>query len=182
MKQTLKEELEIPENTFITIDKGVFTVKGPKGEIKRTLYNPRIISKIMDKKVVFEAPKATKREKKLIMSYLAHLKCMIKGVNQGHVYKLKICSGHFPMSVNVKGEVFELKNYFGETVPRTTTLPKGVNIKIDGQFIILDGVDKEAVSKAASLIELLSRRPGFDKRVFQDGIYIIEKDGEPVTG
>lgn len=180
MKQDLQEELIIPEKTTILLDKGLFTVKGPKGEVKRKFHNPRIVSKIAGDKVVFESAKATKREKKLIKSYLAHLKSMIKGVNQGHVYKLKICSGHFPMTASVKGTVFELKNYFGETVPRTTTMPEGLNIKVDGQFIIIEGVDKEAASKAASLIELVSRRPGFDKRIFQDGIFIIEKDGEPI--
>ncbi|MBN2459413.1 50S ribosomal protein L6 [Candidatus Woesearchaeota archaeon] len=181
MKQDMKEELLIPENINITIEGGLFTVKGPEGEVKRTFHNPKIESKIDGNALVFESKKATKREKKLIKGYLAHLRNMIKGVSQGHSYKLKICSGHFPMTASVKGNIFELKNFFGETVPRTTALPPGLNIKVDGQFIIIEGADKEAASKAASLMELLSRRPGFDKRIFQDGIYIIEKDGEPVN-
>jgi large subunit ribosomal protein L6 len=180
MKQDLQEELPIPENTTIILDGGLFTVKGPKGEVKRRFHNPKITSKIIDNHVLFESIKATKREKKLIKSYLAHLKGMIKGVNQGHTYKLKICSGHFPMTASVKGNVFELKNFFGETVPRFITLPEGLNVKVDGQIIIIEGVDKEAASKAAALIELVSRRPGFDKRIFQDGVFIIEKDGEPI--
>ncbi|HJX05445.1 MAG TPA: 50S ribosomal protein L6 [Candidatus Nanoarchaeia archaeon] len=182
MKQDLKEELRIPENTTMTLDNRIFTIKGPKGEVKKRFYNPKITARIIGNSVVFESKKATKREKKLIKTYIAHLKSMIKGANEMHVYKLKICSGHFPMTASVKGNLFELKNFYGETVPRTTALPEGVNVKVDGQYILIEGADKAAASKAASLIELLTRRPGFDKRIFQDGIFIVEKDGEPLRG
>jgi large subunit ribosomal protein L6 len=182
MKQDLKEELKIPENTNITLDNRMFTVKGLKGEVKRRFYNPKITARVIGDSVVFESKKATKREKKLIKTYIAHLKSMIKGANEAHVYKLKICSGHFPMTASVKGSLFELKNFYGETVPRTTALPEGVNVKVEGQYILVEGIDKAAASRAASLIELLTRRSGFDKRIFQDGIFIVEKDGEPVKG
>ena len=68
MKQDLQEELMIPEKITILLDEGLFTVKGPKGEVKRKFHNPRIVSKIADNKVVFESAKATKREKKLSLS------------------------------------------------------------------------------------------------------------------
>lgn len=182
MKQDLREELKVPEHTTIAIEGNLFTVKGQKGEVKRTFYNPKITARVIGDAVVFESKKATKQEKKLVKACIAHLKNMINGANQGHIYKLKICSGHFPMTASVKGNVFELKNFYGESVPRTTTLPEGVDVKVEGQFIIIQGVDKAEASKAAALIELLTRRPGFDKRIFQDGIFIVEKDGEPIRG
>ena len=180
MKQDLREELEIPEATNIRIEKGVFLVKGEKGELQKTIHNPKISSRIIGNQVVFESKRATQREKKLIKTYLAHLKNMILGVSKGHSYKLKICSGHFPMSVSVKGDVFEIKNFIGETVPRTITIPQGVSVKVEGQFIVVEGINKDLASQTAALIEKLTRRPGYDKRVFQDGIFIIEKDGKPI--
>ncbi|KYK24574.1 hypothetical protein AYK26_03275 [Euryarchaeota archaeon SM23-78] len=180
MKQELKEEFEIPEGITIQLDKGFFVVKGSKGELQKKLHNPRIISRVMGKKIVFEAKKATQREKKLIKAYLAHLKNLVKGVSEGHSYKLKICSGHFPVSANVKGNLFEIKNFIGETVPRTLEIPQGVNVKVEGPFVIVEGIDKELSSRTAALIEKLTRRPGFDKRIFQDGIFLIEKDGKPI--
>ena len=133
-----------------------------------------------DNVLVFESKKATQREKKVIKTHLAHLKNMITGVKEGTSYKLKICSGHFPMSVSVKGNVFEIKNFIGETVPRTLALPEGVTVKIEGQFITVEGIDKELTGQTAALIEKLTRRPGFDKRVFQDGIFIVERSGRPL--
>lgn len=180
MKPTLKEELEIPQGITISIAGGVFTVKGPKGEVKKQLHNPKISAKISGNLVEFEAQKSTQREKKLINSYLAHLENMINGVTNTHSFKLKICSGHFPMNVSVKGNLFEIKNYVGETVPRTMTLPQGVSVKVDGQSLLVESVDKEAAGRTASLIERMTRRPAFDKRIFQDGIFITEKDGKPI--
>jgi len=55
-----------------------------------------------------------------------------------------------------------------------------VKVSVDGHFVIVEGVNKEKTGQTAALIEKLTRRAAFDKRVFQDGIYIIEKDGKPV--
>lgn len=180
MKATITEEFEVPEGVSLGIDKGVFVVKGQKGEIRKKMYNPRIVSRVVGNKLVFEAKKATLREKKLIKAYMAHLKNMVRGVAEGHVYKLKICSGHFPMSVSVKDKMLEIKNFIGETVPRTVQIPEGTNVKIEGQEIIVEGIDKELTSQLAALIEKRTIRPGYDKRIFQDGIFITEKDGKPV--
>jgi large subunit ribosomal protein L6 len=178
IKQTMKETLDIPQGVTVTANNGTFSVKGLKGEVKRPLHDPRIMSRIEGKEIVFEAESATQREKKKIMTYIAHLKTMFTGVQKGHEYKLKVCSSHFPMTVAVKGAMLEIKNFLGETVPRTVAVPQGVSMKVDGQFIVLDGVSKELVSQTAARIELKTKRPGFDKRIFQDGIYIIEKDGK----
>jgi large subunit ribosomal protein L6 len=180
MKQEIHEELEILQGTSIKVDGGVFTVHGPKGELQKKLYNPKIKVSVTNNLVVFEAKKGTQREKRLIKTYIAHLKSMIKGVNQVHNYKLRICSGHFPMTVSVKGNVFEIKNFVGETIPRTLALPEEVKVSVDGQFVIVESVNKEKAGQTSALIEKLTRRAAFDKRVFQDGIYIIEKDGKPV--
>jgi large subunit ribosomal protein L6 len=180
MKQEIHEELEILQGTTIKVDGGLFTVHGPKGEVQKKLHNPKIKANISNNLVIFEAKKGTQREKRLIKAYIAHLKCMMKGVNQVHTYKLRICSGHFPMTVSVKGNVLEIKNFVGETIPRTLALPEGVKVSVDGYFIVVEGVNKEKSGQTAALIEKLTRRAAFDKRVFQDGIYIIEKDGKPV--
>jgi large subunit ribosomal protein L6 len=180
MKQEIREELEIPQGTSIKTAGGIFTVHGPKGEIQKKLHNPKIKASVINDLVVFEAKKGTQREKRLIKAHIAHLKSMIKGVNQVHYYKLRICSSHFPMTASVKGNVFEIKNFIGETIPRTLALPEGVKVSVDGYFVIVESVSKEKAGQTSALIEKLTRRAAFDKRVFQDGIYIIEKDGKPV--
>ena len=53
-------------------------------------------------------------------------------------------------------------------------------MKLNGEMISVTGINKEIVSQAAADIEQLTRRVGFDRRIFQDGIYIVEKDGKVI--
>lgn len=178
MKVQLTEELDIPQGINVTAKQGTFHIKGPKGEVTRVLHSPRIESKVEGSTIVFNSKGATQREKKLVMTYIAHLKTAFKGTTKGHTYKLKVCSSHFPMTVALKGSQLEIKNYFGEQTPRHVTIPQGVTCKVSGAEIVLEGASKELTGQTAATIELSTKRPGFDKRIFQDGIFITEKDGE----
>ena len=176
----LEEEVKVPEGLTIKYDHGIYTVKGPKGEVQKNMLHPRLQVNLEGNKVLFKVKKATKREVKIVNTYKAHLKNMFRGVQEAHVYKLKICSGHFTMNVAVKGERFEINNFIGEKVPRVLKLRRGASVKIDGDIVIVESVNKELAGQTAASIEQLTRRPGFDTRIFQDGIFIIEKDGKPV--
>ncbi|MBU0666249.1 MAG: 50S ribosomal protein L6 [Nanoarchaeota archaeon] len=176
MKQEILEEtIEFPQGVSLTVDKGLFKVSGPKGETSKKLYHPKIRIINDENTVTFSVKKATKKEKKIIYSFVAHLKNLLVGVTEGFTYKLKICSGHFPMNVTVKGDLFEIKNFIGEKVPRSFKIPQKVTVKIDGSEVIVQGLNKEETGQVAAEIEQLTKRPGFDKRIFQDGIYITEK-------
>ncbi len=178
MRYHLKDEVPVIDGITVRHENNILTVEGSKGKVERNAILPGITIKQEGNKVILEALKASKREKTLINTYKSHLKNMMKGITEGHVYKLKVCSGHFPMSVVVKGQELEVKNFIGEKVPRTIKIPEGVTVKIDGEIITVEGISKETAGTAAARIENMCRRPGFDNRIFQDGIYMIEKDGK----
>ena len=73
-----------------------------------------------------------------------------------------------------------IKNFLGEKIPRKTKLIEGVSVNIEGNMIIIKGIDKEKVGQMAGKIELLTKVRGRDKRVFQDGCYITDKNGKLV--
>jgi len=174
-----QDELLIQEGVTVTVDQGTFKIKGPKGETQRTLYAPGVLVEVEGSKIIFKpAKKFTLQHKRLINTYKAHLINNFKGVTQGHTYLLKICSGHFPMNVAVKNNALEVKNLLGETIPRIFTIPQDVSVKVEGDQVVVTGADKEKTAQCAASIEQLTRRPGFDKRVFQDGIYLLDKDGK----
>ncbi len=168
-------------NTQATITGGIISFKGPKGEVHRKIDNPLMKVEIQDGKVLLSSKKSTKNEKKIIGTFTSHLKNCVKGATEGFVYKLKICSGHFPITVTVKGREFSVKNFLGESYPRTLTLKEGVDVKINGTEITVHGVDLDLVSQTAASFEKLCRITNRDLRVFQDGIYIVEKDGVPIA-
>ena len=136
--------------------------------------------KIEGNKIIFNVVKATKREKTLLGSFESHTKNMVQGVQEPFVYKLKICSGHFPMSVNVSGKEFVIKNFLGESVPRKLTLNEEAQVKVDGTEIIVTSTNKEIAGQTAASIETLCRITDRDRRIFQDGCYMIEKAGKAI--
>ena len=85
------------------------------------------------------------------------------------------------MNVSLKGDVLEIKNFIGEKVPRTLKIRPGASVKINGDEIVVEAINKEIAGQTAGSIEKLTKRPGFDKRIFQDGIYIVEKDGKRLS-
>ena len=173
-------EVEIPEKVNLELNSGHFTIKGPKGEVKRVFIFPKIQITKEANKILFLAKKPTKREKAAIYSTEAHLKNAFKSVVENSIYKLKICSGHFPMKITYKNNILEVKNYMGETVPRILKVKPGVDVKLAEPEITVTSCDRELAAQTAASIEQLTRRSNFDRRIFQDGIYIISKDSVDV--
>lgn len=173
--ELLTTEVTIPEGVSVNVVNGEFTVKGPKGDNTRRLFHPRIDYAVEGDTVTISSKNATRREKKLLFTMKSHIKNLMEGVTQGYVYKLKVCSGHFPMTVAVKGDTLEVKNYLGEAVPRKLKLNPAAKVTVEGADVQVEGIDVEVVGQQAARIEQLCRRSGFDRRIFQDGIYITHK-------
>ena len=180
MKETLTKIIELGEGVTAEISSGLLKLKGPKGEAQKVIIHPKVSIKIEADKIVLEAGKATKREKTIIGSFQSHIKNMVKGVSEPHEYKLKICSGHFPMNVSVSGKEFIVKNFLGESVPRKVNIIDGAKVKVNGTEIVITSSDREAAGQTAARIESLCRITNRDKRIFQDGIYIINKAGKDI--
>jgi large subunit ribosomal protein L6 len=160
------------------------TVKGGKGELSRKFREDFISFKQEDGKIRITAK--TKRfplkKQMAIMGTIAgHIKNMMKGVTEGYVYKLRIVYSHFPMKVAAKGAEFTVDNFLGEKFPRKTCILEKVKVEIKGNEVSVSGIDKEKTGQTAANIEQVTKIKNLDCRVFQDGIYIIEKDGKPVV-
>ncbi|MFH1682389.1 MAG: 50S ribosomal protein L6 [Candidatus Woesearchaeota archaeon] len=179
MKTDLREEIELPEQTTVQLGKEIKIV-GPKGEVQKKLVFPNINVSLEDNKIVLEAKNGTKREKKILNAFQSHLKNMVRGVNEKHVYRLKICSGHFPMNVSLSGKQLIVKNFLGESVPRKLEIRPDVEVKIEGDQIIVSSNSKESAGQVAGGIEQLTRIRNKDVRIFQDGCYMIHKSGKDI--
>ncbi len=174
------EDVELPEGVQASYASGTLTVKGKVGEVSKDMSHPHVKVRIADGKINFSVENGTSREKKILYTFKSHATNMIKGASEGHKYTLKICSGHFPMNVNISGDKLVVNNFLGESVPRTLKIKTGVKAKVDGSQIALEGVDKGLVGQVAGDIEQLCRITNRDRRIFQDGIYIINKDGKEI--
>lgn len=182
MSKSPEKKISIPENINVEIAGRTVRVKGAAGENSLTINNVAIGIRKEENCLILSAKgKFTKNEKKMINSNCAHIKNMIRGALEPYTYKLRICSGHFPMTVSVEQNRIVVKNFLGEKVQRVAKIFKNSEVKIHGDEVIVTSVDKETAGQTASNIEQCTRITNKDRRIFQDGIYIIEKGGKPVV-
>lgn len=170
----LKETVNLNGATAVYAGK-ILSVKGPTGETKRKFNETGLEIKVEGDKIFVQSKKINKHQKIKVCTAAAHIKNMIRGAKKKFMYKLKICSGHFPMNVSVSGNTFSIKNFLGEKVPRETKFNPAVSVKISGTEVTVEGNDLEQTGQTAAAIEQLTRIANRDRRIFQDGIYITSK-------
>ena len=175
--KTVEYTVEVPQGTQVMYNFPNITVKADKGEITRKLRYPNVEIIVDGNQVKITTSRFSQKLKKIMLTYRAHINNMIKGVNEGFEYKLKVVYAKFPMTVEMKDGVFQVKNFLGEKVPRVVKVPASFGVKVDikGEEISVTGIDKEACGKVAALIEQSTRITHMDRRVIQDGIYITNK-------
>jgi large subunit ribosomal protein L6 len=171
----MEVEVAIPKGVSVTYKDGEFSAVGKAGTVTKVLKNPKIVFDITKEDVILRAKDATRKEKMHIHTFRAHVRNIMKGAQEGFTYKLRICSGHFPMSAKITGTTFELKNFLGEAFPRKLTLKTGAKVTIEGEYITVQSPDKELAGQVSADLEKLTRITNRDRRIFQDGIYIVKK-------
>ncbi len=176
----MKKEIEIPQGVDAEVHINKLTIKGKDGENSKEFALDKINLEKKGDKIILAGNKETKKEKRIINTLVAHIKNMIQGVQNKFEYKLKICSSHFPMTLKIEGNKAIIKNFLGEKVDRKVELPKNVEIKVDKEIITLLSSDKELAGQAAANLERVTKIKGRDRRIFQDGIYIINKSGREI--
>lgn len=179
MMKDILRTIDVPAGTQIEIRNGEVEVKRDGKTItKKIPFSNRITIKQEGSEIKIESKKPTRRESALAGTIEAHIRNCINGLEEEYVYKLEICNVHFPMTVKVDGNKLVIKNFLGERLDRVAKILEGVEIKVKGNIIELSSVDRDAVGQTAANIELATRVRNRDRRVFQDGIYLIEKGGE----
>ena len=171
--------INIPEGVSATLNDGMATVSGPNGSISREFISGRVSLFQEGDTLIVRVDIPRRKEKALAGSWAAHLRNMVVGVTDGFTYHLKALYSHFPMTLAVKGNVFVVNNYFGEKVPRNAALPWASEVKVEVKNkieITVSGADKEKVGQTAANIERCTTVKKRDRRVFQDGIYLVNKE------
>lgn len=178
-KEGYMQEIIMDKSISVSLANGKLSIKGPKGVLIKEYNDKRITLTLSDDNILKISSKMfNKNIKKISNTFKAHIKNVIKGVKEGYLYEIKICSGHFPMKVAIDKNKFSIQNFLGEKVPRAIELNPDVKVTLEGDRIIVESCDKELAGQTAASIEQLTRRPGYDTRIFQDGCYIIKKAGK----
>ncbi|HTX61594.1 MAG TPA: 50S ribosomal protein L6 [Methanobacterium sp.] len=170
----IRDEIPIPEGIEVTIQDEI-VVKGSKGELKRKFKSRNINITKDDEKIILEAPFPKKRDKAMLGTIKSHINNMIIGLTDGFTYNMKIVYAHFPMTVKVAESSVTIENFLGERHPRTAKILGSTKVKVKGDEVTVEGINKEEVGQTMANIEQATKIKGRDPRVFQDGIYLISK-------
>jgi large subunit ribosomal protein L6 len=171
----IEERLTIPPGVKVAVKGAEVSVSGKAGQLKRSFATPQVKIKAVEGEVIVSCEYPRVKEKALVGAFASHIQNMIDGVQGGFEYHMKVVYSHFPMKATVKGEKFVIENFLGEKSPRYANIIGQTKITVKGAEVVVSGVDLEATSQTAANIERACRIKGFDPRVFQDGIYIVEK-------
>ena len=166
--------LNMPEGVQISKEGDTLNVKGPKGIARKVFRHPRVALDVSDKITISTSSKARK-DKAVMGTWVAHMKNLLIGVENGYEYKMKIIFTHFPMIVKQENDIIIIANFMGEKGTRTARVVGDTEVKIEKEYITLSGPAKEDVSQSAANVEQACRKKKKDLRVFHDGIYIASK-------
>lgn len=171
------EEIAIPEGVQAELVGTLLKIKGPKGEVQRDFISKVVKLEKKDKSVVVSTDAGYRNDKRMIYTFASHLKNMFNGVQNNYVYRLKVCSGHFPISIKAEKDKFLISNFLGEKVPRVARILENVKVRQEGDVITVEGPDIENTSQTAANLEIATKIRNRDRRRFQDGIYLLDKNG-----
>lgn len=172
---TAVRKVTIPDGVKVQLDGTQLKVNGPKGQLARNVRFPQV-SVTCDGKEVTIATESTRKEITAMVGTLeAHTKNMIRGVTEGFEYRMKVVYSHFPIQLKLQGNRLEIANFLGEKKARYANIAAGVTAKVANDEVVLTGIDRELVGTSAANIEHATRIRNRDPRVFQDGIYMVQR-------
>ncbi len=154
MSKIGKKIINVPAGVEVRIEDGVIFVKGPKGELKRTIsgaLDVNIDSSVIKIQLRENVDKDSNALWGLTRALIAN---MIKGVTEGFETILEFQGIGYKAAV--KGNDLELN--LGYSHPITVTAPEGISFKVEKNVIKVSGFDKELVGEVAADIRT-KRKP-----------------------
>jgi len=152
MSRIGRRPIAIPAGVEIDLDGPRITVRGPKGELQRTL--PAVIRvRIDDGTVLVERPSEAKPHRELHGLTRTLVANMVEGVTNGYRKTLEITGvGYRAQKV---GEKLQLS--LGYSHPVDVDAPEGISFEVDSPTrLSVVGIDKELVGQVAA--EVRSKR------------------------
>ena len=153
MSRIGKKPVTLPKGVTLDLQGQVVAVKGPKGELRRTLH-PEMQLSLADGNFTVARPSEDKKHKALHGLTRTLVQNMVDGVAKGFNKTLEI------QGVGYKAEAkpYGVNLIVGFSHPVKYEAPKGIKISVENNTTVkIEGADKEAVGQVAA--ELRAVRP-----------------------
>ena len=175
MSRIGKNPVPLPDKVTVSLDGLTVKVKGPKGELERTL--PEGVSVSQEENTIVVTPSTTKRFSRerhgLCRTLVAN---MVEGVSNGYSKSLEIVG--VGSRAQVKGKTLVVSA--GYSHPVEMEPPDGITFKVENNTkVIVSGIDKELVgNEAAKVRAIRPPEPYKGKGIKYEGERIMRKAGK----
>jgi large subunit ribosomal protein L6 len=148
MSRIGKKPIHIPAGVTVNLTAGSVSVKGPKGELSRSIPETVLVS--MDAETIYVSPVESPRcDTSMQGLYRTLISNMVDGVTQGFSKVLEINGVGY--RADVKGSMLNLA--LGYSHPVEYPLPEGIVVEVEKQTrLTVSGIDKELVGATAAKI------------------------------
>lgn len=165
----------VPDGVTVTLDGQSCAVKGPKGELKRTLPDEMKIE-LKDGIVTVERPTDAGRHRALHGLTRSLVNNMVEGVTNGFTKRLEIVGVGYKAESRPGG----VRLVVGYSHPVDYEAPKGVTISVETPTLVkVEGIDKEKVGQvAADLRRVRPPEPYKGKGIRYQGEQVRRKAGK----
>ncbi|MCP9917275.1 50S ribosomal protein L6 [Cyanobium sp. ATX 6F1] len=175
MSRIGKAPIPVPAKVTVSLNGLAVTVKGPKGELSRTLPDGVLISQ-EDSSVVVAPANTSRRSRErhgLSRTLVAN---MVEGVSQGFTRKLEIIGVGY--RAQLKGR--NLVVLAGYSHPVEMVPPDGITFAVENNTqVFVSGADKELVgNEAAKVRAIRPPEPYKGKGIKYEGERILRKAGK----
>ncbi len=167
--------IAVPAGVTVKVDGNVVSVKGPKGELTRTIPKDMIVE-IGEGVVNINRPSEEKEHKSLHGLTRTLVANMVTGVTKGFSRTLEIAGvGYRAAKAGTK-----LNLTLGFSHPVEVIPPEGITIEVPAPYrVVVSGIDKEAVGALAAKIRSFREpEPYKGKGIKYEGEVIRRKAGK----
>lgn len=172
----VESSVEIPQDVTLDLDGSRVTISGDRGSVARDFGHTGLDMDREGDSLRIWVMNPRKREAALVNTITSHVKNMIRGVTEGFTYRMKIVFVHFPMTVRVEARRVVIQNFIGERRPRYADIVGGARVRIEGEDVVVEGIDLDEVAQTAANIQQATKIRRKDLRKFLDGIYVYSKE------
>lgn len=175
MSRVGQSPITVPDGVDVSISGGTVTVKGPKGELVRTLPEELTIS-LSDGVVTLSRANEKRETKALHGLYRSLVANMVQGVTSGYEKALEIHGVGY--RAQKQGNDLELSVGFSHTVKQVA--PPGIEFDVPQPTrIVVRGIDKELVGQVAAEIRAVRKpEPYKAKGIRYEGEHVRRKSGK----
>ncbi|MGM0439230.1 MAG: 50S ribosomal protein L6 [Patescibacteria group bacterium] len=178
MSRIGKKPIQLPEKVDLEIDGKTVKVKGPKGELERTI-RPEIKAEEKDGELVLTIDKDTKKSPAFLGLERSLLFNMVKGVTDGFEKVLEMKGVGY--RARMEGTTLVVEAGFSHPVKMET--PDEVTIEVEKGEIKVKGIKKEKVGQVAAKIrDIRPPEPYKGKGIRYKGEEVVRKEGKKAVG